>query len=66
MAENYEAKAVEYLNSAIALNKDINDKAPQRDGYDPVADRDNLVRIAQVYTTLATIPRPPRTIISRS
>ena len=56
VTNTYESKAVEFLGLAIAASDDIIINEPQDSGFDAVANRDNLVRIAQVYATLATIP----------
>jgi hypothetical protein len=56
VTNTYESKAVEFLGLAIAAGDEITLNEPSDSGYDAVANRDNLVRIAQVYATLATIP----------
>ncbi len=60
MRTDYEKKSVEFLGAAAARQTDINDKQPQI-GNTPLAElRDMNLAFAQVYATLATIPKERR------
>jgi hypothetical protein len=56
MRNEYEEKAARYAGQAEAIHTDIMNGEPFIDGKDPRDDLDLLLRIAQVYATLAAIP----------